>query len=112
MQINAISTLNRNNVFKNNNTDNKYKKYLEKSNYIEKKVELLGGLSTIAFIGALVTGAIGVDLSKKLKTTEKISLGLMISACLLLGAKWIKGYQLSKQYDEDNKNDTKSNAQN
>lgn len=54
----------------------------------------------------------GMDLSKKLKTTEKISIGLMVSACLLLGAKWIKGYQLSKQYDEEFKNDTKSNAKN
>lgn len=112
MQINPISAFNQNKVFKSNNHDDKYRRYLEKSNYIEKKVETLEGLSTVAFIGALLTGAMGMDLSKKLKTTEKISIGLMASACLLLGAKWIKGYQLSKQYDEEFKNDTKSNAKN
>lgn len=112
MQINSISTLSKNNVFKSNNSDNKYRKYLEKSNYIEKKVETLDGLSTIAFIGALLTGAMGIDLSKKLKTTEKVSIGLMVSACFLIGAKWIKGYQLSKQYDKECKNDTKSDAKN
>ena len=113
MQINSVSTFH-NNAFKSNYTTNndKYRKYLEKKDYIDKKVETLEILSTIAFIGALLTGAMNIDFSKKLKTIEKISIGLITSACVLLGAKWIKQCQLSKQYDKENNNDSKSYAKN
>lgn len=39
MQINPISAFNQNKVFKSNNHDDKYRRYLEKSNYIEKKLK-------------------------------------------------------------------------
>lgn len=114
MQVNSVSTFYNNKTFKSNSVNNndKYKKYLEKKGYIDEKVETLEALSIIAFIGALFTGAMSIDLSKKLKTIEKISIGLIASACVLLGAKWIKQYQLSKQYDKENNNDSKSDAKN
>lgn len=114
MQVKSISSFNINNTFKSNssNRSEKYMKYLEKKDYIDRKLEKIDGLSTIALIAALLTGAFGLDFSKKLTTTEKISVGLAISAFLLLGAKWIKELQLSKQYDKEHNNDTKSNAEN
>lgn len=99
MQINSVQTFN-NTYFKSN--DIKQRRYLEKRGYIDKKVETLEGLSTAAFFGALLTGAMNVDLSKKLKTLEKVSIGLMTLACILIGTKWIKQYQLSKEYDKEN----------
>ena len=69
------------------------------------KLEPLDDLSTLAFLGALLTGAITLDLSKSMKPTEKLSAGLMVAAGVLLGAKWIKGHQLSKQYDAEHNND-------
>ena len=107
-----MSGFSKNTTFQSDVTkrNEKYVRYLEKREYVSKNTEMLDNLSTLAFLGALFTGAITIDLSRKLKTTEKISVGLMAAATVLLGVKWIRGYQISKQYDKEFNSDTKSNA--
>lgn len=109
MQINSISTLNYNNVFKRNRKDERidvYKKRLEKRDYIDNDatVKALNELSTLAFIGAAVPMALKMDLTKKLNTSEKTSVGLMIAAAGFMIAGIIKKSQLSEQYDRETSN--------
>lgn len=109
MQINSISTLNYNNVFKRNRKDERidvYKKRLEKRDYIDNDatVKALNELSTLAFIGAAVPMALKMDLTKKLNTSEKTSVGLMIAAAGFMIAEIIKKSQLSEQYDRETSN--------
>ncbi len=106
MQINSISTLNYNNVFKRNSKDeqvDEYKKRLEKRDYIDNNatVKSFKELSTLAFIGAAFPMVLKMDLSKKLNTSEKISVGLMIAAAGFMIAEIIKKGQLSEQYDRE-----------
>lgn len=107
MKVSLVSSFYNNTTFKSDSktSNEKYVKYLEKREYVSKKLETLDDLSTLAFLGALLTGAITLDLSKNMKPTEKLSAGLMVAAGALLGAKWIKGHQLSKQYDAEHNNE-------
>lgn len=98
-----------NNTFKRNNKDEHidvYKKRLEKRDYIDNDatVKALNELSTLAFIGAAVPMALKIDLTKKLNTSEKTSVGLIAVATGLVIAEIIKKCQLSKQYDKETSN--------
>lgn len=103
MQINPISQFNNSQNFKSSHgNQDKYQKLLEKRAFIDDKVEIFEDMSFATLIGALLTGAMNIDLSKKLKPKEKLSIGFVTATVALLITKWIRQMQLSKKYDREN----------
>lgn len=92
------------------NSQEKYKKITEKRAYINARTKDLEELSTLAFVGAFITGVFNIDsIVKEQKIGKTCKTLLFISGALLL-LKWIKQMILSTEYDKELKNDTKNIA--